>query len=172
MGAETWRNWTGDQRCAPARVVRPADEAQLAAAVRDAVARGRGVRAAGSGHSFTDIACTDGTLIDLSGMQRVLDADPATGLVTVEAGITLRRLGHELAARGLALENQGDIDAQTLAGATATGTHGTGVRFRNLSAGIAELRLATAAGELLDLSPAAIPRRCSPPASGSARSAW
>ncbi len=157
MGAETWRNWTGDQRCAPAQLVRPRDEAQLAAAVREAVARGGGVRAAGSGHSFTDIACTDGTLIDLSGMQRVLDADPATGLVTVEAGITLRRLGHELAARGLALENQGDIDAQTLAGATATGTHGTGVRFRNLSAGIAELRLATAAGELLELSAASDP---------------
>ena len=56
-----WRNWTGDQRCAPAAIVRPAGEAELAAAVRDAVARGLGVRVAGSGHSFTDIACTDGT---------------------------------------------------------------------------------------------------------------
>jgi L-gulonolactone oxidase len=71
--------------------------------------------------------------------------------VTVQAGITLHRLGEELAARGLALENQGDIDAQTLAGATATATHGTGVRFRNLSAGIVGLRLVTAAGETLDL---------------------
>jgi L-gulono-1,4-lactone dehydrogenase len=146
-----WANWTGDQRCAPAAIVRPASEEELAAAVRAAVARGQGVRAAGSGHSFTDIACTDGALVDLGGMQSVVDVQGE--LVTVEAGITLRRLGEELAARGLALENQGDIDAQTLAGATATGTHGTGARFRNLSAGIAGLRLITAAGEALDLSP-------------------
>jgi L-gulono-1,4-lactone dehydrogenase len=88
-----WVNWTGDQRCAPAAIARPADEAELAAAVRDGVARGAGVRAAGSGHSFTDAVCCDGVLVDLGRMQRVLDVDPATGLVIVEAGITLRRLG-------------------------------------------------------------------------------
>jgi L-gulono-1,4-lactone dehydrogenase len=149
---ETWHNWTGDQRCAPAAVVRPESEEALAAAVRAAAGRGP-VRAAGSGHSFTDAACTDGTMVDLRRMQRVLAADPRSGLVTVEAGITLRRLGEELAAHGLALHNQGDIDAQTLAGATATATHGTGARFQNLSAGIAALRLVTAAGEVLELSP-------------------
>jgi L-gulonolactone oxidase len=149
----TWSNWTGDQRCAPEAIVRPGSEAELAATVRAAAARGRGVRAVGSGHSFTDAACTDGTMIDLGAMQRVLAADPAPGLVTVEAGITLRALGRELAARGLALHNQGDIDAQTLAGATATATHGTGVRFPNLSAGIVALRLVTAAGDVVELSP-------------------
>jgi L-gulono-1,4-lactone dehydrogenase len=153
VASVTWTNWTGDQRCAPAALVRPESEDELAAAVRAAAARGEGVRAAGSGHSFTDAACTDGTMVDLRAMQRVLAADPATGLVTVEGGITLHRLGAELAARGLALHNQGDIDAQTLAGATATATHGTGVRFRNLSAAIAALRLVTAAGDVLDLSP-------------------
>ena len=87
-------------------------------------------------------------MVDLGRMQRVLDAEPESGLVTVEAGITLHRLGAELAARGLALHNQGDIDAQTLAGATATATHGTGVRFQNLSAGIVAMRLVTAAGDV------------------------
>jgi L-gulono-1,4-lactone dehydrogenase len=149
---ETWSNWTGDQRCAPAAIARPASEAELVAAVRTAVERGDGVCAVGSGHSFTDAACTGGAMVDLVRMQRVLAADPTTGLVTVEAGITLHRLGAELAARGIALENQGDIDAQTLAGATATATHGTGVRFRNLSAGIAALRLVTAGGDVLELS--------------------
>jgi L-gulonolactone oxidase len=151
--APTWANWTGDQRCAPAAIVRPANEAELAAAVRAAAAHGGGVRAVGSGHSFSDVALTGGTMVDLARMRRVLHADPATGLVTVEGGITLRRLGGELAARGLALHNQGDIDAQTLAGATATATHGTGVRHRNLSAGIAALRLVSADGEALELSP-------------------
>jgi FAD-linked oxidoreductase len=146
----TWSNWTGDQRCAPTAIVRPGSEEELAAAVRDAAARGE-MRAAGTGHSFTDAPCTGGTMVDLARMQRVLEADAATGLVTVEAGITLHRLGAELAARGLALPNQGDIDAQTLAGATATATHGTGVRFANLSAGIAALRLVTATGDVLEL---------------------
>jgi L-gulono-1,4-lactone dehydrogenase len=148
--AETWVNWTGDQRCAPAAIVRPASEEELAAAVRDAVAGVHHIRAAGSGHSFSDIACTDGVMLDLGALDRVLHVDGE--LVTVQAGITLSRLGEEFAARGLALENQGDIDAQTLAGATATATHGTGVRFRNLSAGIAALRLVTANGETVDLS--------------------
>jgi L-gulonolactone oxidase len=143
-----WSNWTGDQRCTPAVVERPGSEEELAAAVRAAVARGGGVRAVGSGHSFTDAACTDGTMVDLGRMARVLDADPGAGLVTVEAGITLHRLGAELAARGLALHNQGDIDAQTLGGATATATHGTGARFANLSAAIAAVRLVTADGEV------------------------
>ena len=81
---------------------------------------------AGSGHSFTDAACTDGVLIDIGAMDRVLDADASSGLVTVQAGITLHELGKRLAELGMAMENQGDIDAQTLAGAISTATHGTG----------------------------------------------
>ena len=80
----------------------------------------------GSGHSFTDCACTDGVMVDLGAMTRVVEADTESGLVTVESGITLHELGKQLAARGLAMENQGDIDRQTLAGAISTATHGTG----------------------------------------------
>ena len=76
------------------------------------------VKVAGSGHSFTDIACTDGVMVDMSSMNRVLAVDGDE--VTVEPGITLHDLGEELRSRGLAMENQGDIDAQTLAGATAS----------------------------------------------------
>jgi FAD-linked oxidoreductase len=149
---ELWTNWAGDQRCAPAEIARPRSEAELAEVVRRAAERGLPVRAAGSGHSFTDIACTDGVMVDISGMDRLLTADAATGLMTAEAGITLRALGPLLAARGLALENQGDIDAQTLAGALATATHGTGARFPNLSARVVGMRLVTAAGEVVELS--------------------
>jgi L-gulonolactone oxidase len=121
------------------------------AALLRAANAGRTLRVAGSGHSFTDIACTDGHLLSLRAMNRVLDADPASGLVRVQAGITLHALGEELARRGLALENQGDIDAQTLAGALATGTHGTGVRFGNLSSRVAGMRLVTGTGEVVEL---------------------
>src|ERR1051325_10310968 len=130
--SERWNNWAGDQGCAPAESARPASEDELAEVVARAAARGQHVRAVGSGHSFTDIACTDGVMVDLSGMQRVLAADHETGLVTVEGGIRLPALGPALAERGLALQNQGDIDAQAIAGAVATATHGTGVTFPNL----------------------------------------
>jgi L-gulono-1,4-lactone dehydrogenase len=142
---ERWTNWAGEQVCAPERIARPASEEELV----QVVASAERVRVAGTGHSFTDIACTDGVLVDLSRMDRVLAQEG--GLVTVQAGITLHQLGAELAARGLALENQGDIDRQTLAGALATATHGTGARFRNLSSRVEAVRLVTAAGKVVDL---------------------
>jgi L-gulonolactone oxidase len=146
-----WRSWDGVQRCEPQALLRPAGEGEVAAAVRDAAERGLTVKAVGSGHSFSDCACTEGTMVDLSRMDRVLDVDRVSGLVRVEAGITLHRLGRELARHGLALENQGDIDAQALGGALATATHGTGERFANLAARVEALRLVTASGAVLDL---------------------
>ncbi|HWB65702.1 MAG TPA: D-arabinono-1,4-lactone oxidase [Mycobacteriales bacterium] len=150
---EIWSNWAGEQRCAPVELDRPTSEAELVETVRRARDRGLTVRAVGAGHSFTDCACTDGVLIDTSGLQRVLDVDEATGRVTVEGGARLYTLGKPLADRGLALENQGDIDRQSIAGAVSTATHGTGVRLRNLSAQIVGIRLVTASGDVLDLSP-------------------
>ncbi len=147
-----WRNWAGDQRCAPAVVEDPASEAEIVECVERARDTGRRIRVAGSGHSFTDIACTDGHMLRLGRMDRVLDADPARGLVRVQPGITLARLGEELATRGLAMENQGDIDAQALAGAISTGTHGTGAGFPNLSAQVVGLRLVTGDGFVADVS--------------------
>jgi L-gulonolactone oxidase len=153
MAAKTnsWKNWAGDQRCAPSRIARPEGEDELAQTVAEAAARGLSIRAVGSGHSFTDIACTDGLLVDTTGMRRVIDVDAESGLVTVQAGITLHDLGRVLAGHGLALENQGDIDLQTLAGALATATHGTGRRFGNLSTRVVGMRLVTASGDVVEL---------------------
>ncbi len=102
----------------------------------------RRVKVAGSGHSFTDIACTDGVMIDMTAMRRVLAVDGNE--VTVEAGITLHDLGEELRSRGLAMENQGDVDPQTLAGAISTATHGTGAGYGNLSSQVTGVRWWTA----------------------------
>ena len=96
--------------------------------------QGRPSRAAASGHSFTDIACTDGVMLRLERMNRVLEVDRGAGLAKVEAGIVIRDLSEALAREGLALENLGDIDVQTVAGAISTATHGTGERFGNISA--------------------------------------
>ena len=137
-----WSNWSRGQTCTPAEHVRPGSRAELAAAV----ARGRAVRVAGAGHSFSGGVATDGTLLSLERLDRVLDVDRASGLVRAEAGISLRRLVRELHGHGLALPNLGDIDAQSLAGALATGTHGTGVRLGNLSTAVAGMELVLADG--------------------------
>jgi L-gulono-1,4-lactone dehydrogenase len=151
-GTQTWRNWAGDQTCTPAAIERPRSREELAAVVRAAAEAGRSVRVAGSGHSFTEAALTDGVMVRVEGLSRVLDANPTSGLVKVEAGIVLADLNERLHELGLAMENLGDIDRQTLAGAISTATHGTGAGLRNISAQVEAMEIVTADGELRALS--------------------
>src|SRR4051794_587612 len=137
-----WSNWSRGQSCAPAEQLRPGTSIEVA----QAVARGRAVRVAGAGHSFSGGVPTDGTLLSLERMDRVLDVDRASGLVRAQAGIGLRRLVRELHRHGLALPNLGDVDAQSLGGALATGTHGTGVGLGNLSSAVTAMELVLADG--------------------------
>jgi L-gulonolactone oxidase len=137
-----WVNWSRTQRCEPRVFLRPRSREQLA----EDVAAAAKVRVVGSGHSFTAAALTDGTMLSLERLTRVLDADPASGLVRVQAGIDLYRLSRELHLQGLALPNLGDIDVQSLAGAIATGTHGSGARLPNLSAQVEAVELVLADG--------------------------
>ncbi|MEU1981951.1 D-arabinono-1,4-lactone oxidase [Nocardia sp. NPDC019395] len=147
----SWVNWAGDQRCAPARMAAPRDHAELGGELARAAADGHRVRVVGSGHSFNDTCLTDGLLLDLSRMNRVLDVDRNAGLARVQSGITLAALNPRLDEYGLAFPNLGDIDAQTIAGATATGTHGTGGRLPNLSAQLHAIELTTADGRTVEL---------------------
>jgi FAD-linked oxidoreductase len=151
--ATGWRNWAGDQRCEPVQVAHPGSRDELIEAVARASERGRRVRVAGSGHSFTDIACTEGVMLRLEGLNRLLDLDRSSGLVRVEAGIVIGDLAEALDREGLAMENQGDIDRQTLAGAISTATHGTGARFQNLSAQVEAMELVLADGTVKECSP-------------------
>jgi L-gulono-1,4-lactone dehydrogenase len=148
---KSWRNWAGDQTCTPALVERPRSREQLATAVERAARAGRNIHVAGSGHSFTEAAICDDVMVRIEALNRVLDSDRESGLVKVEAGIVLADLNEALQQRGLALENLGDIDRQTLAGAISTGTHGTGARLRNLSAQVEGMEVVCADGELRDL---------------------
>jgi FAD-linked oxidoreductase len=148
-----WSNWTGDQSCRPAEIVRPAGRTELAEAVARAVEGGRRVRVAASGHSFTDAALTDGTLLRVEALRGVIDADRSSGLVKVGAGTVLADLNEELARLGLAMENLGDIDRQTVAGAISTGTHGTGAELRNLPAQVEAVELVLADGSVRELGP-------------------
>ena len=141
----TWSNWAGNQRCR-VPVLRPTTEPELCRIVAEAAASGRHVKAVGAGHSFTDVALTDGVLVDLREYDRVLAVDREACTVTVQAGARLHDLSRTLWTRGLALTNLGDIDVQSVAGATATGTHGTGLRFGNLSTAIVGMRLIDGTG--------------------------
>src|SRR5918994_1444581 len=96
-----WRNWAGDQRCTPAAIERPGTRGELTDAIGRAAAQQRAVRAAASGHSFTDIACTAGVMLRLERLDRVLDVDRESGLVRVEAGIGLHDLAQALDPHGV-----------------------------------------------------------------------
>ncbi|MBA2546200.1 MAG: FAD-binding protein [Solirubrobacterales bacterium] len=155
--AKEWTNWAGDQRCVPARIEAPSGRGDLMESVKRAVDDGLPVRAAGAGHSFTDAACTGGLMLDLSRLNRVLDVDQGAGLVRVEGGIGLRELNETIWGYGLALENLGDIDRQSVAGAVSTATHGTGSRFRNLSSLIEAVELVLPDGTMVEFSQASDP---------------
>ena len=157
LGPGEWRNWAGTATATAARRAQPRSEAEISAAVKDAAAAGLRVRALGSGHSFTPAAATSGVALDLSLWTGVTAADTRTGLVTVRSGTTLRALNAALAELGLALVNLGDIDAQTIAGALATGTHGTGARLGGLATQVEALDLVLADGSLVSCSASARP---------------
>ena len=148
-----WTNWAGTESARLARVATPHSEAEVVEEVTRAGARGLRVKAIGAGHSFTGVAVTDGVQLRLGALTGVTSIDATRGEATVRAGTPLHVLNEELAAFGCALPNLGDIDRQSLAGATGTGTHGTGLRLTGLSAGIRALRLVLADGSVVECSP-------------------
>jgi len=156
-GKGEWVNWAGDQRCRPARIVRPAGRDELAEEIGAAASAGEKVRVAGSGHSFTEAALSDRTLIRFEGLAGVHDADRESGLVRVGGGTVLADLNEELTRLGLAMENLGDIDRQTIAGAISTGTHGTGSKLRNISAQVEGMELVLGDGSVRHLGPSTDP---------------
>ena len=127
----------------------PVDVDDVVAAVTDAAARGAHVKMPGSGHSFTDVALTDGTLLRPTALTGVVGVDRGAMTVTALAGTTLRELNATLVRLGLSLHNMGDVEDQTVAGAISTGTHGTGGVKASLSAQVVGLELVTGTGEVL-----------------------
>jgi FAD/FMN-containing dehydrogenase len=147
----TWTNWVGNQSFTPVSSATPRDEEEVVALVREAAERGQGVRVAGAGHSFTPVVQTDGLLLVLSAMRGVVATVPAARRATALPGTLIRDFYEPLGDVGLALRNQGDIDTQQIAGAVATGTHGSGTRYTSLSGVVRGVRLVTATGEVREV---------------------
>ncbi|GAB2864703.1 D-arabinono-1,4-lactone oxidase [Actinoallomurus bryophytorum] len=147
-----WRNWAGNQSATPRRVVTPRSADEVAAAVTAAAGDDLTVRMAGTGHSFTGAALTEDVLLRPEGLTGLRAVDAERGLVTAEAGMTLKTFNEHLAREGLALANMGDIQEQTLAGAIQTATHGTGREAAGLVSQVAGLEMVLADGSTVTCS--------------------
>ncbi|MDQ7879908.1 D-arabinono-1,4-lactone oxidase [Microbacterium sp. QXD-8] len=144
-----WRNWARTESVRPQRLEFPPTVAAVQRAVVAAAAQHIPVKAVGAGHSFTGIAVAPGALLELRDLSGLVSVDADRGRVTLLAGTRLHRIPALLAPFGLAMENLGDIDRQSIAGAISTGTHGTGARFGGIAAQVVGATLVTASGELL-----------------------
>jgi L-gulono-1,4-lactone dehydrogenase len=162
-----WRNDTGNQRIYPLRQVTAMTLEQLQAVVAEAERDGCAVRAVGSGHSWSDVALTDGIVVRPEGLAAPLELErellrgqavaayerDGMTLVRVQAGMTIAALNAHLQSLGLALPNMGGFDGQTIAGVISTSTHGSGIGFGPLSDLVRSLDLVAAGGEVYRIEP-------------------
>lgn len=146
----SWYNWSGRHTAKPQTIYFVRSEADALAIAASGRAKRTGIRVAGAGHSHSLLVPHDGIIVDTSGLSGIIEVDANARTAWVYAGSTVYSLGRPLHDAGLALKNQGDIDRQSIAGACATGTHGTGKDLQNLSASVIGARIALASGEIIE----------------------
>lgn len=142
-------NWARTESSVPGQWAVPSTESDVVSLVQRARADGRRVRCVGAGHSFNAIAAPTDVAVSLDNLRGIIGYDDTT--VTVLAGTRLRDLSAALTARGLALPILGSIADQSVAGAIATGTHGSSLTHPNLSGLVRGIRLVDGAGSVVDL---------------------
>lgn len=145
---QKWSNWSGSVQAQPAEYVKPRTEAELATVV----ARAKKLRITGAGHSFTPLCETAGTLIDLSGLPQSVELDADGRTAWISGGMSIANLTRTLWQQGYSLANQGDVNPQAIAGALATGTHGTGAELGCLSTLARGFKLMLADGSIVECS--------------------
>jgi FAD-linked oxidoreductase len=147
-----FENWGKTLKFKPQAIVYPQSESEIQALVQKAWLNKQKVRVVGSGHSWTPLIETQGILVSLDKLQGLISADNQQLTATVFAGTKLKQLGELLHQQGMAMENLGDIDVQSIAGAISTGTHGTGIEFGTLATQVIEITLIDGKGDLLTCS--------------------
>ena len=140
-------NWAGNITFGPDRLYQPSALDEL----RALVAGSDRVRCLGTGHSFNRIADTDGVLVSVRDLPRTVRIDPERATATVAGGVRYGELTAIVEQNGFALANLGSLPHISVAGACATGTHGSGDSNRVLASAVSALTLVTADGELLSL---------------------
>jgi L-gulono-1,4-lactone dehydrogenase len=156
---KTWKNTIKHEKAQPVQFVTAETLAELSAIIIDARQNGFPVKAVGSGHSFNDIACSNGYMVDTSDMNKVQPLpsflkQTNKKLVQVEAGISIRHLNNELDKLDLSVVNLGGIDHQTIAGAIATATHGSGINLPAIHGMVRSMVLAAGDGGVYRIEPA------------------
>lgn len=146
-----WKNWVGNQSFVPGQRAQPRSEEEILTIVSNAVANNEPIRVAGAGHSFAPLVETEGTLLNLDAMRGVIAVDRESLSFDAWAATRISELGAVLWQHDLALVNQGDIDSQTIMGAIATGTHGSGIKLPNFSAMLRGARVVDGRGIILDI---------------------
>lgn len=145
-------NWSESVTFIPNQLHIPTSESEIIELVKRCRAQKLRIRVVGSGHSFSRLIETQDVLVSLDRLEGIISVNKETKVAKVWAGTKIKTLGHNLAANGLAQENLGDIDVQSIAGAISTGTHGTGVTLGSIATQVIGLRLITANGEVMDCS--------------------
>ena len=146
-----FKNWSESVRCEPEQYVEPNNLSELQAIVRQAFVDRKTIRVVGAGHSFTPLVATSDIMVSLKHLAGIDHIDRENNLVTVWGGSLLKDLGTQLWEHGFAMENLGDINKQSIAGAISTGTHGTGIQFGSISTQAVGITLLLASGELLEV---------------------
>ncbi|MCX4537040.1 FAD-binding protein [Streptomyces sp. NBC_00841] len=141
------KNWAGNITFGARRLHAP----RSVAGIQEIVASGTTVRALGTRHSFSTVADTAGDLVSLAGLDRVVEIDRAAGSVTVGAGLRFGEFSDVLHENGYALHNLGSLPHISVAGACATGTHGSGIGNRSIAGAVRALEMVTADGGIAEL---------------------
>jgi alditol oxidase len=141
-------NWARNVTFQAERLHRPTSITEL----QEIVASSRHVRALGTGHSFSTVADTTGDLVSVVDLPRSVSFDAEGSTVTTSAGVSYGELAGLLHAQGWALPNLGSLPQISIAGACATGTHGSGRRLGCLATSVSRLQLVRADGQLVTMS--------------------
>ncbi len=147
-----WKNWAETVTATPRNYVKAQSVEEICQIVKSAAAEKRKIRMVASGHSFTKLCASDDIMMDISALLGIVEMDKPNRQITFWAGTTVRKVGVLCLESGLAQENLGDFDLQTLAGAISTGTHGTGVDLTGIANQIVAFWVVTATGEIMECS--------------------
>eukprot|EP01063_Lacrimia_lanifica_P001991 TRINITY_DN11033_c0_g1_i1.p1 TRINITY_DN11033_c0_g1~~TRINITY_DN11033_c0_g1_i1.p1 ORF type:complete len:461 (+),score=171.64 TRINITY_DN11033_c0_g1_i1:74-1456(+) len=153
-----WSNWDQLQTCRYSGFYHPDTDGTLSQIVNDARRGGRSVKVVGAGHSFSPIALlseeagrAEGVMVSIDALKELIYVRGSAGVARVQAGIRIKDLNEQLFAHGYALENMGAIAEQSLAGATQTGTHGTGKGIQSMSGAVLAMQILTADGHFVNV---------------------
>ncbi|WP_407265642.1 D-arabinono-1,4-lactone oxidase [Tenacibaculum maritimum] len=141
------KNWSENQQWNPKQFLQPSTEKEIIEIVSEAIKNQRKIRIYGSKHSFSSLNNTDDICLNLDNYQGIVKINEANNYVTVRGGTKLYKLTSLLASYGFAMENMGDVDKQSIAGAIGTGTHGTGIKLGSISTQVVAIKFINGLGE-------------------------